>query len=451
MDLEQIQEEHMAERTSEKERLEFYRRNLLGETYAEIAQARGVSLECVRYWCQKQKKGLGVKSEWHFPRQGVLSQFHSIVIERIKTLRRDHPGRGPVSLRLNLSKELDLKREKIPSASSIGRFLHQDPANRRKPRPKQPGASTVPLTHSHQRWEIDFKVKIHLACGETVQLHTVTDPFSGAHIGAYIYLSGSNTSRVALQDVQATLRACFTQWGTLPDEIQTDGEPVLAAAHVDLPTGFTLWLAGLGVRHHKIHSGRPTENGSVERGHRTLDAYSLQGQLHLSRIQLQAYLHQCREELNTGYPSRAKGCSGQPPLTAHPELLQPLHAYQPEYEALLFDLNRVDAFLAAFRWERKVGKMGQVTIGAEKENYFVGRAWARQNVQIRFDPEARDFVAEFPDDTGQLQEIKRWPARNLDAHPLLWPGQPPQSHFPQQLALPILWIGNHAETEKVNC
>ena len=167
--------------------------------------------------------------------------------------------------------------------------------------------------------------------------------------------------------------------------------------------------------------------------------------------QLQAYLHQCREELNTGYPSRAKGCSGQPPLTAHPELLQPLHAYQPEYEALLFDLNRVDAFLATFRWERKVGKMGQVTIGGEKENFFVGRAWARQNVHIRFDPEARDFVAEFPDDTGQLQEIKRWPARNLDAHRLLWPGQPPQSLFPQQLALPILWIGNHAKTEKVCC
>ena len=441
----------MAERTSEKERLEFYRRGIRGETYAEIAQACCVSLECVRYWCQKQKKGQGVKSQWYFPKRGVLSQFSPLVMERIKTLRGNHPGWGPVSLRMNLEKETDLKGKRLPSPASIGRFLHEDPENRRRPKSRPPDLAPITLTHSHQRWEIDFEVKIHLECGETVQLHTVTDPFSGAHIGAYLYLSGPHTSRVPLADVQTSLRACFTEWGTLPEEVQTDGEPVLAATPVELPTEFTLWLAGLGINHRRIAAGRPTENGSVERDHRTLDAYSLQGQLHLSRAELQAYLNQCRADLNAGYPSRAKGCGGKPPLLAHPELLQPLHAYQPGYEELLFDLKRVDAFLATFRWERKVGKMGQITIGGEKERYSVGRAWAHQFVQIRFDPATRDFVAHFPDEMGQLQEIKRWPARNLEAHHLLWPGEPPPAHYPQQLALPILWVQEEDEAEKVNC
>jgi hypothetical protein len=297
----------------------------------------------------------------------------------------------------------------------------------------------VLLTHTHQRWQLDFKVKIHLQGGETVQLHTVTDPFSGAHIGAYLYHSGPNTNRVPLSDVQATLRACFTEWGTLPEELQTDGEPILAATPGELPTAFTLWLAGLGVVHRTITPGRPTENGSVERGHRTLDAYSLHGQLQRSPADLQAYLHQCRAELNSLYPSRAKGCGGQPPLTAHPELRVPLRAYRPECEALRFDLHQADALLASHPLERKVSKTGQITLGGAHEYYLVGRQWARQIVQVRFDPATRHFIAYLPDEAGPGQEIQRWPARNVDAQQLLWPGDPPPIHCPQQLGLPLVW------------
>lgn len=428
----------MAERTSEGQRIEFYRRNLCGETYAEIAQVGDVSLECVRYWCRKQKKGLGVKSQWHLTKRGVLSQFHPTVLERITDLRTQHPCWGPISLRLHLGDEIELRGKRLPSSASIGRFLHENPDNRRRPKKKPPELPPVTLSCVHQRWEIDFKVKIHLKNGETVQLHTVTDPFSGAHIGAYLYSSKPNTSRVPLQEVQTTLRACFTEWGILPKEIQTDGEPILAATSGELPTQFTLWLAGLGVGHRRISPGRPTQNGSVERGHRTMNDYSLQGQLHLSRTELQKYLNRCREELNTRYPSRAKGCRGHPPLIAHPELLPSQRIYRPELEELLFDISKVDALLAICQLERKVGKTGQITISGEHEYYFVGHAFARQFIQIRFDPAARDFVAYLLGEDGQLQEIKRWRARHLDIHDLLWPGNPPSVSYLQQLALPFL-------------
>jgi hypothetical protein len=74
---------------------------------------------------------------------------------------------------------------------------------------------------------------------------------------------------------------------------------------------------------------------------------------------------------------------------------------------------------------------------AEGKNYSVSRA---ETVKwpIRFDP-ARDFVAGFPDDSGS-SGVKRWRSCNLDTS-LLWPGQPPQSHFPQQLALPFSGSG----------
>jgi hypothetical protein len=102
--------------------------------------------------------------------------------------------------------------------------------------------------------------------------------------------------------------------------------------------------------------------------------------------------------------------------------------------------------------ERKVGKTGQISIGGEHEYYLVGRAFARQFVQIRFDPDTRNFVAYLPGEEAQLQEIKRWPARNLDAHHLLWPGDPPPFHCPQQLALPLSLNEISFEiAEKINC
>ena len=63
------------------------------------------------------------------------------------------------------------------------------------------------------------------------------------------------------------------------------------------------------------------------------------------------------------------------PIQAHPELLQPGRPFQPEHELALFDLNKVDTFLASFTWQRKVGKTGQITIGGPHKRYSVGRGW----------------------------------------------------------------------------
>jgi hypothetical protein len=295
------------------------------------------------------------------------------------------------------------------------------------------------LTHVHQKWQMDFKVRIHLKGGETVQLHTVTDSFSNAHIGAFLYRSKRNTSRVPYMDVQTTLRACFTEWGTLPDAIQTDGEPILAAAVGELPTRFTLWLAGLGIAHYKIASGKPTQNGSVERDHRTIYDYALFGQQHRCMSELQTYLHKCRHKLNKRYPSRSKRCGRKPPLIAHPELLVPLRAYQPQLEEVLFDLNKVDALLAQCRLERKVGKTGQITIGGMHETYCVGRAYARQYVHVRFEPSTRDYVAFVSNQKESLEEVKRFPARNISVNDILWRDMPERMICPQQMAFPLLW------------
>jgi hypothetical protein len=56
----------------------------------------------------------------------------------------------------------------------------------------------------------------------------------------------------------------------------------------------------------------------------------------------------------------------------------------------LFDLKRVDTYLAAQNWIRTVSQTGQVALGGYR--YGLGSAWAEQTVSVSFDTEQRQFV-----------------------------------------------------------
>ena len=122
-----------------------------------------------------------------------------------------------------------------------------------------------------------------------------------------------------------------------------------------------------------------------------------------------------------------------PPVTAHPELLQPRRPFQPEHELAHFDLNRVGAFLATFTWQRKVGKTGQIEVG--RQRYSVERAYSRRSVLIRFDPADRHFV--FYDIDDPEVEMRRRPAKGLDVSDLTGLAQWPHGLGNQQLPLPL--------------
>jgi hypothetical protein len=52
----------------------------------------------------------------------------------------------------------------------------------------------------------------------------------------------------------------------------------------------------------------------------------------------------------------------------------------------------MDTYLATFTWKRKVGKNGQICLGGHHRYYLFGRAHARKEILIRFDPLDRCFV-----------------------------------------------------------
>ena len=202
----------------------------------------------------------------------------------------------------------------------------------------------------------------------------------------------------------------------------------------------TLWLKGLGIDHLVIHN--VTSNAEVERCHRTVNDYAVIGNESKTPEQLQRILDEAIHELNFELPSRAKDCAGRPPVVAHPELLQPRRPFQPEQELALFDLKRVDAYLATFTWRRIVDKNGRVSLGGQRCRYSVSRTYARCEVTVRFDPTDRHFVfSEVPSGTT----IRRLPAKGLDASDLTGLEPWPTGLGPQQLPLPLFL------TEGVDC
>lgn len=431
----------MTKQTMPRQRRAFYRRHLLGETYQEIANSVGVSRECVRYWCRRQRDGGDCRTQYARQPPGLLSRFDPLVRYCILRMRLKHPRWGPRSIREHLKKRRSLEGLPLPSEASIGRYLHQWPRFRRQRKKKPKEEKPKEATAVHQRWQMDFKVEIALDNGTLVTLYTVRDPVGTSCPGAFVFPTGKvgqKGSKVTLERARSVLRECFARWGTLPDEIQTDGEPALVGKAQDaFPSLFTLWLKGLGVEHLVIRPGTPTDNAEVERCHRTLNDYAIVGNEDADVEQLQSILDQAVYELNYELPSRAKDCAGRPPVVAHPELLRPRRPFRPEHELAVFDLGRVDAYLATFTWERKVGTTGQITVGGRHQRYTVGRLYAGQQVLVRFDPTDRHFVFYTPDDPHK--EIGRRSARDLDVADLTGLATWPEGLGPQQLSLPLVF------------
>ena len=220
-------------RTTPCQRRRFYERHCRGETYQEIAASAGVSQECVRYWCRRQRDGGSYQTTYRRNPQGLLSHFDPKVRYRVLRLRLAHPRWGPNRIRAGLKKQPSLRGLKLPSEASIGRYLHRWSRFRRKPKKKPLRHRSQPPTAVHQRWQVDFKVGIRLEDGLRVNLHTVRDPAGEAYIGNFIFATGKRQRRVKLEEVRAALRLCFARWGTLPGEIQSDGEPVLVNPYQD--------------------------------------------------------------------------------------------------------------------------------------------------------------------------------------------------------------------------
>lgn len=403
-------------------RLEIYDRYRAGETLSRIAGDLGIHYETARKWARVGRRH-GRKALASRPRKcpGLLHNVPDELIGRIKKLRKAHRSWGLTYLRQQLLHDPTLGdelRAAIPSQASFYRYIHsieQEPFRRRLKNDLPSTPLIAQAEHPHHLWQADLKEKNRVAgLAHQVTVLNIRDVYSSVTVGAQVFELIRDQSTLAGHQVQAACRLCFAQWG-LPDRLRTDNGSCFVgnSPQNGFPSYLSLWLRGLGIVHETIETGRPTQNGCVERFNRTYNNLVLRDGPFASLSQLELLSAATVEFLNTTYPSRAGHCNGRPPLCAHPEAAAPRRPYTPEQEAKLFDLGRVDAYLAKCHWRRRSDKVGKVSMG--RVDYYMGRANAGQAYDVTFDATDRHFVFARSD---RQSECRR-PALGLDAQDIM--------------------------------
>ncbi len=195
-------------------------------------------------------------------------------------------------------------------------------------------------------------------------------------------------------------RRVFVGWG-LPDRVRVDNGYPWGTPR-DLPSELALWLIGLGVEPIWNPAGRPTCNPKVERCNGLTQQW---GELHTCADpeQAAAVLAEVARIQREEYPA----IRGRTRLEAFPQLATPRRVYRRDSEEAMWDLSRVDAFLARECWRRQADSNGAISIYGHGRS--VGRCWARQMMVVRFDTSSRCWLVFSP--KGEL--VKQVPASEL--------------------------------------
>lgn len=146
----------------------------------------------------------------------------------------------------------------------------------------------------------------------------------------------------------------------------------------------------------------PQDNGLVERVHGLLDTWGEpatcpDAATWAKRVAWVAETQRTRYPVD-GHPSRLAAC---------PALAQGGTPYDPATEATQWDVRRVWAVLAQGVWGRRVDKVGRISL--YNHAYKVGRAYAGQDVWVRFEQTTQEWVIRAADET----ELARHPAAEL--------------------------------------
>jgi transposase InsO family protein len=424
---------------TEAEKDHIYSQKMKGRTLIQIAQELDCSYEATRKWWRHRRDKRSPRARGR-PAQGALSTYSEQIRETAVQLKRRYPHRGSKMIRLDLQARLSLQEDELPSASRLAVLFKEVCPEAVQAYQRRQYAATKPpaATNPHEVWQVDGKEKVQFAQGEIATVLNVRDPYSGLMIlsQATCTTTEKGWRKLTRAEVQNSLRQAFHQWGR-PLVVQTDREVVyIGAPERYFPSLFTLWLTGLGVKHQVLRPRRPTDQGAVEREHRTLGNWLWADTVFKTITHLQNGLDEMNQRYNHSYPAKAKQCQGQPPLSAFPHATHSGRSFHPALEWELFDLKRVDQYLATQVWTRTVSDTGTVSVSAQP--YYLGAKYAGQKVSVSFLPATRAFCFQTQDGElidelsaqglGQEDIIGLTP---LDTH---WPTFQTQ---PFQLPLPL--------------
>lgn len=265
------------------------------------------------------------------------------VVDRILELRRKR-GWGPVTLRKRL--QVADPDSAWPSASTIGEILKRNgeitPRRRRRPRTAWSPDRTR-ADAPNRIWTADFKGEFRLGNGELCYPLTILDGYTR------FLLQCRGLKSTAMAPARSGFEAAFREFG-LPEVIHTDnGVPFGAPSSVLGLSKLSVYLLKLGIRLERSRPGKPQDNGSHERMHRTLKGVACR-RPRASHGAQQRAMNEFRMVYNEERPHHALQLETPASLYRPSERRYPAEIADPTYPAH-FELRRVTK-IGVFSWYR---------------------------------------------------------------------------------------------------
>lgn len=418
--------------TTMEERVYIAERSSAGESSREIARALGRPLSTVRKWRQRYQRAerAGLVSKLGRPAGGALAQFPAAMKTALLALRTQHPGWGPVTLRLELAHDARFTGHKLPSRSRIAAYLKAQQQVRKYERHRElPEPDPQPVQRPHQEWELDAQGVTPIAGLGHVSVINVLDRYSHLSIDSHACLQTRHPNAAAYQQL---LRRAFLRYG-LPESITLDHDSAFFdnKSASPFPSRIPLWLLALGVQVRFIHKPPPLEHAHIERHHQTIARQAFAGQTFTALPELQRSLQTRLQFLNHTYPTQA--LNDRSPLQVCPQARHSSRVYQPQAAAKLLKLQRIYDYLQAARWFRKVSTVGTFSLGGYR--YNAASHLAGQTLEITFHPESCQLQCR-PENGADMLQIA---IQGLTKAALMGSVVDLPSYLPFQLPLPLVY------------
>jgi transposase InsO family protein len=305
-------------------RLQFISDHLSGVfTISELSREYQISRKTAYKWIDRYEAGGATalvdrsRRPHHLPNATAND-----LVQALLTKRRRHPHWGAKKLLKLLSQEQ-------PDRNWPGRSTACDIFSRhelvREPRRRRiighSGKPTTVINAPNQLWAADFKGQFKTRDGYYCYPLTVTDGFSRYVLGCQAL------SSTAVTEAKPVFRRLFQEFG-LPECIRTDNGGPFASVSLARLSTLSAWFIRLGIKRELIEPGKPYQNGSHERMHRTLKAETTKPPA-ANRATQQRRFNPWRHEFNYLRPHEAlsmdtPGQHYQASPRPYPERLPPL-------------------------------------------------------------------------------------------------------------------------------
>jgi transposase InsO family protein len=235
-------------------------------TMTELCERYGVSRKTGYKWVARYhgEGAHGCNDRLRSPRNHP-NKTKELIAKKIILARRKRPGWGPVTLRaMLLEKYPDVA---WPCPSTIGAILKREGLVKKRRKRVDRMVWRTRRTRAdrpNQVWTADFKGQFRLGNGVYCYPLTIMDAFS-----RYLLVNRALKS-TAVKPARQVFEEAFREYG-LPEVIHTDnGVPFcFPMAPLALST-LSVWFLKLGISLERSRPGKPQDNGSHERMHRTL-------------------------------------------------------------------------------------------------------------------------------------------------------------------------------------